>query len=257
MAHETHETHGTVQLRTQDGTCRTHVFTPAGDGPWPAVIFFMDGLGIRPALFEMAERMAGHGYFVVLPDLYYRTGFTDGPKLFKDPSIRAEWTKSVLPTMSMTNIVRDVSSLLDFIDSQPKVKHGKIGVTGYCLGGRLALWAAGNFPDRIAAAASYHGGGLATDAPDSPHRLAPRIMARVYVAGAIEDPGFDEAQKQRLEEALTMAHVDHRIETYDARHGWVPSDTPVHDRRAAERHWSTLFDLLDHTLGEGALTTAW
>lgn len=247
--------HETIQLRTPDGVCPTHIFMPAGEGPWPAVIFFMDGLGIRPALFEMGERLAAHGYYVVLPDLYYRTGFTKGPRLFSDPAVREEWTKTVVPTMTMANIMSDVSALLGFIDEQPTVKHGKIGVTGYCMGGRLALWAAGNFPDRIAAAASYHGGRLATDEPDSPHRLAPRVRARVYVAGAIEDPGFDEAQKQRLEEALTAAHVDHKIETYNARHGWVPSDTPVHDPRAAERHWETLFDLLDHTLGEGALAT--
>ena len=245
--------HQTIPLRTQDGTCPTHVFTADGDGPWPAVIFFMDGLGVRPALFEMAERLAGHGYYVALPDLYYRTGFTSGPRLFIDPEIRAEWTRAVLPTVSIANIMRDVSAVLEYIGDQPNVRHGKVGATGYCLGGRLAVAAAGHFPDRIAAVASYHGAGLATDAPDSPHLLAPRIKARVYVAGAMEDPGFDDAQKQRLEDALTAAHVDHRIETYNARHGWVPSDTPVYDPRAAERHWDTLFDLLDHTLGEGAL----
>ena len=248
--------HTTIRLQTKDGTCPTHVFTPEGDGPWPAVIFFMDGLGIRPALFEMADRLADHGYYVVMPDLYYRTGFTQGSKLFSDPAVRAEWQKTVLPTVSVPNIMRDVTAVLAFLDQQPGVRRGKIGVTGYCLGGRLALAAAGHFPDRIAAVAAYHGGGLATDAPDSPHRLAPRIKARVYVAGAIEDANFDDAQKQRLEDALTAANVDHKIETYNARHGWVPSDTPVHDPKAAERHWETLFDLLDHTLGEGALITA-
>jgi carboxymethylenebutenolidase len=250
MAHET------IPLHTQDGICPTHIFTPPGRGPWAAVLFFMDGLGIRPALFEMGERLAAHGYYVVLPDLYYRTGFTEGPRLFSDPAIRAEWSKSVLPTVSVEKIMRDVAAVLAFLDKQPKVRHGTMGVTGYCLGGRLALAAAGHFPDRIAAAASYHGGGLATEAPDSPHRFAPEMKAKVYVAGAIEDPGFDDAQKQRLEEALTAAGVDHKIETYHARHGWVPSDTPVHDPRAAERHWKTLFDLLDHTLGEGALVAA-
>jgi carboxymethylenebutenolidase len=119
------------------------------------------------------------------------------------------------------------------------------------MGGRLSIATAGHFPDRVAAAASYHGGQLATDAPDSPHRLAPVMQARVYVAGAIEDRGFDDAQKQRLEEALTAAHVDHRVETYNARHGWVPSDTPAHDPAAAERHWQTLFDLFAGTLRPG------
>jgi carboxymethylenebutenolidase len=243
MAHET------IAIRTDDGSCPTHIFTPATiDRPVPGVLFFMDGLGIRPALFEMGQRLAQRGYYVLMPDLYYRSGFTDGPRLFSDPDIRAEWTKNVLPTVSVANIMRDVPAFLAHLDSHDEVRPGKIGTTGYCLGGRLSLSAAGHFPKSIAAAASYHGGHLATDAPDSPHRLAPSMKARVYVAGAIEDPGFDDAQKQRLDDALTAAHVDHVIETYNARHGWVPSDTPVHDREAAERHWQTLFDLLDKTL---------
>jgi carboxymethylenebutenolidase len=242
--------HETIAIRTQDGSCPTHVFTPdaSGSGDLPAVLFFMDGLGIRPALFEMGERMAAGGYYVMLPDLYYRTGFADGPRLFSDPAIRAEWTKNVLPTVSAENIMRDTTAFIGHLDRQPNVHARQIGATGYCLGGRLSLTAAGHFPDRIIAAASYHGGQLATDAPDSPHRLAPQMKARVYVAGAIEDPGFDDAQKQRLEGALTAAHVDHTIETYNARHGWVPSDTPVHDVAAAEKHWRTLFALLDNTL---------
>jgi carboxymethylenebutenolidase len=243
--------HETIEIRTQDGVCPTHIFTPAGTGPWPAVLFFMDGLGVRPALLEMAERLASTGYYVMLPDLYYRSGFTaeEGAKLFSDPAIRAEWSKRVLPTVSVANIMRDVSAFLAYLDAEPTVRRGKIGTTGYCLGGRLSLAAAGHFPDRIAAAASYHGGHLATDAPDSPHRLAPAMKARVYVAGAIEDPGFDDAEKQRLEEALTTARVDHRVETYQARHGWVPSDTPVHDPAATERHWQTLLELFGETIG--------
>jgi carboxymethylenebutenolidase len=243
MAHET------IAIRTDDGSCPTHIFTPAAiDRPLPSVLFFMDGLGIRPALFEMGQRLANGGYYVMMPDLYYRSGFTNGPRLFSDPDIRAEWTKNVLPTVSVANIMRDVPAFLGYLDARDEVRPGKIGTTGYCLGGRLSLSAAGHFPNRIAAAASYHGGQLATDAPDSPHRLAPSMKARVYVAGAIEDPGFDDAQKQRLDDALTAAHVDHVVETYNARHGWVPSDTPVHDPEAAERHWQTLFDLLDNTL---------
>jgi carboxymethylenebutenolidase len=144
-----------------------------------------------------------------------------------------------------------VPAFLAHLESRAELPEGRIGVTGYCLGGRLSLATAGHFPDRVAASASYHGGQLATDAPDSPHRLAPVMQARVYVAGAIEDAGFDDAQKQRLEEALTAAHVDHRVETYNARHGWVPSDTPVHDPAAAERHWQTLFELFGGTLRSG------
>jgi carboxymethylenebutenolidase len=243
MAHET------ISLRTRDGVCPTHLFEPAEDGQLPAVLLFMDGIGIRPALFEMAERLAGGGYYVMMPDLYYRSGFTarEGVKLFSDAAATADWRERVLPTVSIAKIMSDMPAFFSHFDSTPSVRHGKIGVTGYCMGGKLSLASAGHFPERIAAAASYHGGQLATDAPDSPHLLAPVMKARVYVAGAIEDRGFDDAQKQRLEDALTAAHVDHIVETYNARHGWVPSDTPVHDVAATERHWQTLFALLKNT----------
>lgn len=243
-------THQTIQVSTPDGTCPTHVFRPTSTGPWPGVLVYMDGLGIRPALFEIAERLAKGGYYVLLPDLYYRSGFVlrEPTKLFTDEAIRTDWRTRVLPTVSVSNIMRDVPALLGLFSADPAVRPGAIGTTGYCLGGKLSLAAAGTFPDRFAAAASYHGAHLATDEPDSPHRLAPKMKARVYVGAAIHDAGFDDAQKQRLEDALTAAHVDHLIETYNARHGWVPSDTPVHDVAATERHWQTLFDLLEQTL---------
>jgi carboxymethylenebutenolidase len=116
------------------------------------------------------------------------------------------------------------------------------------MGGLMSLIAAGTYPDRVVAAASYHGGRLATDAPESPHRLAPKMRARVYVGGAIEDPSFPDDMKARLEEALTSAGVDHRVETYPAKHGWVLRDTPTYDAAACERHWQTLLALLDETL---------
>src|SRR6185312_10104158 len=121
----------------------------------------------------------------------------------------------------------------------------RLGVRGH---GLLHGWAAGTYPERFAAAASYHGSSLATDAPDSPHLLAPRMRAWIYVAGAIEDRNFDDAQKQRLDDALTRAGVRHTVETYNARHGWVPSDTPVHDAVETEHHWRTLLDLFARTL---------
>jgi len=123
-----------------------------------------------------------------------------------------------------------------------------VGTTGYCMGGALSLTAAGTFPEHIVAAASYHGGRLATEAPDSPHRLAARMRARIYVAGATADASFPDDMKARLEEALRAAGVEHLIETYAARHGWVPSDTPVHDAAATERHYRSLFALFDATL---------
>src|SRR5918912_1419838 len=116
--------HETIQIRTEDGVCPTRAFAPAGHGPWPGVIMFMDGLGVRPALFEIAERLAGGGYYVILPDLYYRSGFqAPGMKLFSDPALRAEWTARVLPTVSIANIMRDVPAFLAHLAAQPAVRE--------------------------------------------------------------------------------------------------------------------------------------
>jgi carboxymethylenebutenolidase len=142
----------------------------------------------------------------------------------------------------------DTRAFLDYLAEQSDVKPGGIGSTGYCMGGLMSLTAAGTYPDRIVAAASYHGGRLATDAPDSPHLLAPKMKARVYVGGAMEDQSFPDDMKQRLVHALTEGGVEHTIETYEAKHGWVFRDTPVYDAVAAERHWHTLLALFDAEL---------
>ena len=243
--------HVAAEIETGDGRCETHAYYPARPGPWPVVVVFMDGIGLRSAVLDIGARIASAGYYAFVPDLFYRVGYKGeyGVSPFSDPTSRADLMTRIIPSASVANVMRDMEVFLAHIDAQPNVRRGRIGVTGYCMGARLSLYAAGHFGDRIAAAASYHGGGLATDAPDSPHTLAPRIKARVYVAGAIEDRGFDDAQKERLERALSDAGVDHRIETYPARHGWVPADTPVHDQVAAERHWETLLDLFAETLG--------
>lgn len=242
----------TVTLTTNDGRCEASVFRPTGAGPWPAVLFFMDGVGIRPALFAIAERIAAHGYYVLLPDLFYRSGPyepQDPTKIFGDPDARAAWSAKYLSTLSHDKVREDTRAFLDFLAQQPDVAQPAVGTTGYCMGGGYSLAAAGNFPERVVAAASYHGGRLATDAPDSPHLLAPKMKARIYVAGAIEDPSFPDDMKARLEDALAKANVPHTVETYEgARHGWVPSDTPVHDPAAAERHYTTLLALFDATL---------
>jgi carboxymethylenebutenolidase len=241
----------TIAIATRDGSCSTSVFRPDGDGPWPGVLFFMDGIGPRPALFAMGERLAQAGYVVLLPDLFYRAGSYETPpmSLFSDPVQRQFWLGPKVSTATIANVMSDTEALLAHLAARPDVRQPWVGATGYCMGGARALAAAGTFPERIAAAASYHGGNLATDAPDSPHLLAGRMKARVYVAGAVEDPSFPDAMKARLEAALTAAGVRHVVETYPARHGWVPGDTLAHDAACAERHWDTLLALLGETLG--------
>jgi carboxymethylenebutenolidase len=231
-----------VEIETADGRCPSYVFRPSGTGPWPAVLVYMDGVGIRPAMLELGERLATYGYFVLLPDLFYRGGPyapMDPHVIFSDPEKRKALVAKVA-SATPAMVMRDTRAFLDYLAAQPDVRPGGIGTTGYCLGGGLSLTAAGTYPEHVLAAASYHGGRLANDAPESPHLLAPRMRARVYVAGAIEDPSFPEEMKARLEDALREAGVDHTIETYPAKHGWVLRDTPVYDAAASERHWQTL-----------------
>ncbi len=240
-----------VTIKTHDGHAPASVFTPSeGKGPWPGVIFFMDGPGIRPTLWEMGQRLADGGYLVVLPDLYYRSG-PYAPKnpaeVFTNPDARAEMMKMV-SSLDRDKKVADAEAFLEYLDAHSDVKGDRFGATGYCLGGNVALTAAGAFPDEFAAVASFHGGGLATDKPDSPHLFLAGVGGRVYVAGAIEDPSFTDEQKALLERTLTDAGVDHLIETYPAKHGFAVPDLPVYDEAAAERHWKALFGLLDAKL---------
>lgn len=240
-----------ISIQAADGLCPSHVFTPTGDGPWPAVIFFMDAGGVRPSLLRIAERLADNGYYVLFPEMYYRSGPYapfDVATVFTDQAERARLTK-MITVLTKEAAARDTGAFLDFLSKQPQVAGTKVGCTGYCMGGSLSLTAAGTFPDRIAAAASFHGGHLATDAPDSPHRLAGKIKGRVYVAAAENDSSFPEEQKVRLEEALTGAGVDHEIEVYKAAHGFAVDDMPVYDRDAAERHWRAMLTLFRETLG--------
>ena len=235
-----------IDIKTRDGTCPSYVYLPAGKGPKPAVLVFMDGLGIRPAMLELGERLATLGYFVLLPDLFYRSGPyepMDPHTVFSDPQMRKVLMEKFFAPATPANIMSDTRAFLTYLAAQPQVMPGGIGTTGYCMGGLMSLTAAGTYPDQIVAAASYHGGRLASDAPDSPHLLAPKMRARIYIAGAIEDQSFPDDMKQRLERALTEAGVDHRIETYPAKHGWVFRDTPVYDAVAAERHWQSLGEL--------------
>jgi carboxymethylenebutenolidase len=241
-----------VSIPTPDGQARAFVFTPEGAGPWPAVIFYMDAPAIRPALFEMCERLAGHGYYVLLPDMFWRVGPYEPIDLraaFANEEARRAIFGKFMSSTDPQRSTRDTGAFLAWLDQQPKAKADKVGVTGYCMGAALALRAAGNYPDKIVAAAGFHGGRLATDDPDSPHQLAPRIKAKVYIGGADEDAGFPPEQADRLRQALTEAGVDNTVEIYaGARHGYAPPDMPVYNEAAAERHWRELLALFDRTL---------
>jgi len=249
-----------VDLQTEDGTLDAYIFHPAAFAPgasapkhispWPAVVMYMDAFGIRPALGDMAERLASHGYVVALPNLYHRTPFApfDPKQVAVEGPERARF-KGMVASINGPMVMRDTGALLAHLDTLPTVKRSSMGALGYCMGGGYALAAAGTFPDRMAVAASFHGGALATEKPDSPHLLAPKMRARVYVGAAGIDPTFPDEQRQRLQTALDAAGVSYVIDTYEnARHGFAVNGHLVYDKEASERHWERLLRLLQDTL---------
>jgi carboxymethylenebutenolidase len=242
-----------VDLQTEDGTLDTYIFQPldtAQGTSWPAVVMYMDAFGIRPALGDMAQRLASHGYLVSLPNLYHRTAFApfDPKQVAVEGPERARF-KGMVASINGPMVMRDTAAVLKHLDTLPAVNRSPVGALGYCMGGGYALAAAGTFPDRVAVAASFHGGSLATDKPDSPHLLAPKMRARVYVGAAGIDPTFPDEQRQRLEAALVAAGVSHTIETYEnAKHGFAVNGHLVYDKEASERHWDRLLKLLEEAL---------
>ncbi|OBA99017.1 dienelactone hydrolase [Mycobacteriaceae bacterium 1482268.1] len=234
-----------VSIPTSDGTCPAALHTPEGTGPWPGLVMYVDAGGVRDTMSEMAEKMAGYGYAVLVPDVYYRHGEWapfDMRTAFTDQQERTRLMRmvtSVTPDM----IAADAGAFFDFLDSRPEVKGSRFGVFGYCMGGRTSIIVAGRHPGRVGAAASFHGGGLVTDDPNSPHLLADKINATVYVAGAENDPSFTAEHAETLDKALTAAGVEHMVEFYPAGHGFAVPDNPPYDEAAADRHWAALSKL--------------
>ena len=242
-----------IEIATVDGNCPAFVMRPGGTGPWPGVIVFMDAGGIRPALIGMAERLARAGYLVLLPDMFYRFG-PYGP--FVPREVFAGDFRAILgPLVATTGndkAAADCAAFLAWFDAQADVSGTMLGAVGFCMGGGMALAAAGTWPDRFAAVASFHGGNLATELPTSPHRLAPQLKAEVYIAAATDDASYPPAMAERFEAALTDAGADFTTETYPAAHGWMKPDFPVYDGAQAERGWAALLTLFERTLARSA-----
>lgn len=242
--------HEQVMITTADGTCLAYVATPDGSGSWPAVIVYMDALGMRTVLIEIAERLAKNGYVALLPDLFYRAGVYEVPTP-SEVFASGDAMKVIGPLMATTGTSKaadDTGYFLEYLDSRRDVT-GKVGTVGFCMGGGMAIAAAGTYPERIAAAASFHGGRLATDAPDSPHVYAPKIKAEVYIGVADNDQSYPPEMEKRLEQAFTEAGVNFRSEHYPgALHGWMKPDFPIYNEEAAERGWREMLALFARNL---------
>jgi carboxymethylenebutenolidase len=230
-------------ITTPDGTCPVTLSTPVGDGPWPGVVIYPDAGGVRPTMQEMAERLATLGYAVLLPDVYYRNGSWapfDMKAVFGDDAERRRlfaMMKAITPEV----MAADAQAFFAYLAGRPDVAGDRFGTTGYCMGGRTSLMVAGRVPDRVAAAMSFHGGGLAAENdPDSPHLLADRMRAAVYVGAAQNDSSYTPEQSEVFDAALTAAGVEHVVEWYPAEHGYAVPDTAAYDEAAAEKHWQAM-----------------
>ncbi|MGW2520907.1 dienelactone hydrolase family protein [Streptomyces sp. NPDC001617] len=242
-----------VDITTEDGVADAYLAHPDDGLPRPGVLLYQDAFGIRPHLKSMADRLAAAGYTVLVPNVFYRhrrTPVFDLPE-FIDPSARPEIFRQIGPVMQTLTpelAMRDAGAYLQWLADSPLVTDGPVALTGYCMGARLALFTAGTYPDRVAAAAGFHGARLAADTPDSPHLVAEKVTAELYFAHADEDPSMPPEQQQLLEETLTAAGVRHRCEVYPgAHHGFTQADTAAYQKEGDERHWAVLLDLLERT----------
>jgi carboxymethylenebutenolidase len=235
-----------IQIATSDGLSNGSLHVPRGEGPRPGVLVFPDAGGLRDTFREMGDHLAELGFVALIPDVYYRSGDWapfDLATVFTDKQERAR-LGSLMGSLSNEKIIADASAYAEFLLNRPEVSGDAIGTTGYCMGGRMSILAAGGLGDTIAAAASFHGGGLAVaDQPTSPHLAADRISATVYVAGAREDNSFTAEQAELLDHALTEAGVEHTVEFYPAQHGFAVPDNTTYDAEADARHWAALEQL--------------
>ncbi len=242
----------TVDVTTADGVADAYLTRPDDGGPHPAVLFIMDAIGLRPRIEEMADRIAAQGYVVLAPNFFYRGGRAPVVPLpdLKDPnSDRAVFMQQIRPLIEQLtpdHVATDGTAYLEYL---AEAAPGPVGITGYCMGARAGWRIAAAYPDRVSALGGFHGGGLVTDAADSPHLSAGDLDAELYFGHADQDRNMTPDQIAVLDQALDDAGVSHRTEVYaGALHGYTMSDTAVYDEAACERHFTELFALLARNL---------
>jgi carboxymethylenebutenolidase len=242
----------TLDITTRDGAMETFICRPERGGPFPAVLFLMDAPGIREELRDMARRLATTGYCVLLPNLYYRSGrdTTYGPGVLEHGSAEHQRMRAVRTKMTIPPVMEDVATMLAFLDGRHEVKRGPVGCHGYCMSGPYALAAASRYPERVAAAASFYGTWLVSDAVESPHLSLGRIRGEAYVACAEHDDLAPLPMVEELRRLFERAGTAGEIELYPGvHHGFAFPQRWCYDKPAAERHWERLIALYRRRLG--------
>ena len=237
-----------LDIPTADGTMNSFVVHPEEGGPHPVVLFYMDAPGKREELHQMARRIAAVGYCVVLPNLYYRESSDFWLAERSAPAMARMF--ALMGTLDATTTACDTRAMLDYVDALPAADATRIAALGYCMSGPFVVWAAAAFPERFRAIAAIHGANMATDKPDSPHRVAQQLQCESYFACAEIDKWAPPADIDALQKTLQGAGVLHRIEWYPGvEHGFVfPLRAGIYNQAAAERHWERLFSLFGRCL---------
>jgi carboxymethylenebutenolidase len=240
-----------LEVRTADGTADAVLYQPDGDGRWPGVIHLPDIMGVRPSHRDMAKRLAEQGYVVLLTNVFYRTGrapLWDFPLQFGEERTMKRFGELTGP-LSPEAMERDASTYVDFLAKQSSVSGAKMGVVGYCITGQMALRTAASRPDRIGAAASFHGGWLYTDAPTSPHTALPKVKGQLYFGHAAEDHSMPKEAIEKFEKALAAWGGKCTSETYqNAHHGWTVPDSAAYNQPEADRAFGKMTELFRATL---------
>lgn len=239
-----------LDIPTRDGATTTFIVHPDRDGPHPVVIFYMDAPAIREELRDMCRRLATSGYYVVLPNLYYRSGVLEIGPLSADPNDPGRKRMfDLMESLTIPKIMSDTAGLLAFIDADPAASKSPMGAVGYCMSGQYAVNAAAQFPDRFAAAASVYGVRLFTEAEDSPHLMAAKVRGELYFASAETDHWAPLDMVEKLAEHLRHIGARAEVEIYPGTdHGFAFPKRPVYNKAAAEQHWFRLLTLFDRNL---------
>ncbi len=241
----------TIDITTKDGAMETFICRPERDGPYPAVFLLMDAPGIREELYDMARRLGTAGYFVVLPNLYYRAGRDTkyGPDVLEHGSAEHARMRAVRTKMTIPPVMDDIAALLDFVAGHAEATNGPVGMHGYCMSGPYALAAAARYPDRVGAAASFYGTWLVSDAEESPHLTLSQAKGELYISCAEHD---DLAPLDMVEELRGLFEASGNrgeLEIHPGvHHGFAFPQRWCYDKPAAERHWERLFALYGRNL---------